>query len=82
LVTTLATPLGMFTFLGTFLDILVAFLADKILLIGLSFANCPQDFLLAAAALVVVIVRDRGHGQQKRRQNEYQSCHVAILLGG
>jgi hypothetical protein len=69
LVATLAAPLGTLALLGTCLDELFALLADQILSIGLPLAIGPKGFLRATAALVVivVIVRDRGHGQQECR---------------
>jgi hypothetical protein len=59
----------MLAILVTCLDELFALLADQILSIGLVLAIGPEGFLRAAAALVaiVVIVRDRGHGQQECR---------------
>jgi hypothetical protein len=60
----LVATLGTLAFLGTFLDKVFALLADQIPLIGLPLAIGLQGFLLTAAA-PVVIVCDRGDGQQK-----------------
>jgi hypothetical protein len=53
------------------MDELLALRADQILLIGLPFAIRPQGFLLAAASLVPVIIRNRGYCQKERCQKKY-----------